>query len=441
MEQQYHVVLSGQLKAGWTIEKAAKALANLMRCDVSKATNIIQKAPTKLKKIMPRSSAEKYKQRLEQTGIICSIEPSAQSSGLSLEETSSPAAPTPAAIAASVVPPASGGLSLEPTSSLTGLSLEPIGNEAETTAVEQPVPEQPEQVIATLEHTAPNRVICPKCKLEQDKSEECSACGIIFNKFLQAQQAVASAAATQVAMVAATGDGAPTPVENQEATDIVEDAEEDNSVDFNSEEVRKLLKNTYGLLAMTLLFSAITAAFGMNHNPENISVFIILLGAFGLYGVTYATRNSGFGIVAIFAFTGWMGYWIGPTLNYYLMFSNGGALITTAAAMTAAVFLGLSGYVLISKKDFSFMGSLLFAGLLVLVCGSIAALFFNIPGFVLALSVMGVLIFSGYILYDTSQIIHGGETNYIMATVSLYLDVINMFLHLLRLLSALAGED
>ena len=147
------------------------------------------------------------------------------------------------------------------------------------------------------------------------------------------------------------------------------------------------------------------------------------------------------GLVSIFAFTGWMGYWIGPTLNFYLKFSNGGTLIALAAGMTATVFFSLSAYAMLSKKDFSFMGSFLFVGLVVLILGFLTMFIANIPGLYLALSAMGVLIFSGYILYDTSRMIHGGETNYIMATVNLYLDIINLFLDLLHLLSAFAGEE
>ena len=228
---------------------------------------------------------------------------------------------------------------------------------------------------------------------------------------------------------------------NEMAQPMDDDEDLDDEVDFGSEEVKKLLKNTYMLLSATLFFSVITAAIGMSQDIANVSGLLIFVISLVLLGITYATRNSVAGLVSIFAFTGWMGYWMGPIISFYLMFENGAELVATAGGLTTLVFLSLSGYVLKSKRDFSFLGSFLFAGLVVVVGGLLISLFFNIPGFVLAISVVGVLVFSGYILYDTSQMIHGGETNYIMATVNLYLDIINLFLHLLRILAALAGED
>ena len=144
----------------------------------------------------------------------------------------------------------------------------------------------------------------------------------------------------------------------------------------------------------------------------------------------------------MFAFTGFLGLTDGPTINLYLtFFSNGAELVMTAAGGTGVIFLGLSGYVLTTRKDFSFMGGFLFVGLLVLIVASLANLFFAVSAVQLALSAMSILLFSGYILYDTSKIIHGGETNYVMATVRLFLDVYIIFMNLLHLLGAFSGED
>ena len=209
-----------------------------------------------------------------------------------------------------------------------------------------------------------------------------------------------------------------------------------SSVDTN-----RVLRNTYMLLSMTVLFSAAMAVVGLNHALAPGELLMSFLVSIGLLFGTYIFRNSVLGLVAIFAFTGWDGYWLGPIISHYLSFPNGPQLVAASAGLTGVVFLSLSGYALITRKSFNFLGGFLFTGLLVLVGLGIMNLFLQMPALWLALSAAGVLVFCGYILYDTSRIIHGGETNYIMATVALYLDILNLFLDLLRLLSVFMSDD
>jgi modulator of FtsH protease len=203
----------------------------------------------------------------------------------------------------------------------------------------------------------------------------------------------------------------------------------------------KVLRNTYTLLSMTLLFSALCAGVAMNMNLPFISPIITLVGYFGLLFLTTKFRNSSMGLVFVFMLTGFMGLTLGPIMNMYMATANGGQLIMTALGGTGVIFLGLSGYVLTSRKDFSFMGGFLMTGILVAFLAGIGAMIFNIPALSLAVSGMFVLLMSGLILYQTSQIIHGGETNYIMATVTLYISIYNLFLSLLHILSALSGRN
>lgn len=204
----------------------------------------------------------------------------------------------------------------------------------------------------------------------------------------------------------------------------------------------KVLKNTYLLLSMTLIFSAIMAAVSIQLNFPPLHWAIQLGGMIGLLMLTNVFKNSAIGLLCVFAFTGFMGLTAGPTINAYLtFFSNGAELVMTAAGGTGVIFLALSGYVLTTRKDFSFMGGFLFVGLIVMVVASLANLFFQVAAVQLALSAASILLFSGYILYDTSRIIHGGERNYLMATVQLFLDIYIMFMNLLHLLGALAGDD
>ncbi len=203
----------------------------------------------------------------------------------------------------------------------------------------------------------------------------------------------------------------------------------------------RVLKNTYMLLSMTLVFSAVTAGMAMDMGLGHGAALVLMLVGFGLLFVVHKTADSSKGLIAIFAFTGVMGASLGPMLNYYLAMANGPALVMQALGGTAVVFFGLSGYALTTRKDFSYLGGFLFVGLLVAVVAMIANIFLQIPALSLTISAAVVMIMSGLILFDTSRIINGGETNYIRATVSLYLDIYNLFIHLLHLLTALSGDD
>ncbi|MEN8764068.1 MAG: Bax inhibitor-1/YccA family protein [Thiogranum sp.] len=203
----------------------------------------------------------------------------------------------------------------------------------------------------------------------------------------------------------------------------------------------KVIRNTYILLSMTLVFSALTAAASMVLKLPHPGMLITFAGYFGLLFLTTRFRDSGLGLLCVFALTGFMGYTLGPILNAYLSLPNGNQLVMTALGATGVIFLSLSGYALTSRKDFSFMGAFLMVGILVAFLAGIAAAFFTMPGLSLAVAAMFVLLMSGLILYQTSQIIHGGETNYIMATVTLYVSIYNLFLSLLQLLGAFSGED
>ena len=203
----------------------------------------------------------------------------------------------------------------------------------------------------------------------------------------------------------------------------------------------KVLKNTYMLLGMTLLFSAATAGISMAVGLGQGAALILMLVGFGLLFVVNRTADSSKGLIAIFAFTGVMGASIGPMLNYYLAMPNGPSLVMQALGGTAVVFFGLSAYALTTRKDFSYMGGFLMVGLLVAVVAMVANIFLNIPALSLTISAAIVMIMSGLILFDTSRIINGGETNYIRATVALYLDIYNLFIHLLHLLTAFSGDD
>lgn len=203
----------------------------------------------------------------------------------------------------------------------------------------------------------------------------------------------------------------------------------------------KVIRNTYLLLAMTLLFSAITAGVTMAMNLPAPGMLITLGGYFGLLFLTTKFRNQGLGIVFVFALTGFMGYTLGPLLNMYLQLPNGAQTVMTAFAATAAIFLGLSGYALTTRKDFSYMGGFLTVGIIVGFLASLGAVFFEIPALSLAVSAAFVLLMSGLILYETSNIIHGGETNYVMATVTLFVAIFNLFVSLLQLLGFANSDD
>ena len=203
----------------------------------------------------------------------------------------------------------------------------------------------------------------------------------------------------------------------------------------------KLLRNTYLLLSMTLAFSALAAAASLALRLPHPGLILTLAGYFGLLFLTAKFRDSALGLAFVFALTGFMGYTLGPILNAYLALPNGTQAVMTAMGGTAAIFLGLSGYALASRRDFSFMGGFLTVGILVAFLAGLGAVFFELPGLSLAVSAMFVLLMSGLILYETGNIVRGGETNYIMATVTLYVSIFNLFTSLLHLLGFAGGED
>lgn len=218
-----------------------------------------------------------------------------------------------------------------------------------------------------------------------------------------------------------------------------------HTIDTRSEQsvlqTNKVIRNTYLLLAMTLVFSAITAAISMAMNPPFILYLGSVIVSFVLIFVLNKKQNSAAALPLTFAFTGLMGFGLGPLLNQYLGLPNGGEIVMTAMGMTALTFVGLSAYVLTSRKDFSFMGGFLSAGLIVALIAMVALFVLpmfgvNVGGMHLALSGVVVLLMAGFILYDTSNIVNGTYTNYIMATVSLYLNIYNLLVHLLSLVGA-----
>ncbi len=233
-----------------------------------------------------------------------------------------------------------------------------------------------------------------------------------------------------------------------------------NSAVAEQREVSGVLRNTYGLLALTLAFSGLVAYVSQQMRLPYPNVFVVLIGFYGLFFLTSVEavsglgqligrgalismklRNSAWGLVSTFALTGFMGYTLGPILNMYLGLPNGGSVITSAFAMTALVFFGLSAYVLTTRKDMSFLSGFITAGFFVLLGAVLVSLFFQISGLQLAISAGFVLFSSAMILYQTSAIIHGGERNYIMATISLYVSIYNLFISLLQIFGIAGGDD
>lgn len=204
----------------------------------------------------------------------------------------------------------------------------------------------------------------------------------------------------------------------------------------------KVLRNTYLLLSMTLLFSAACAGVSMALGLPSFGLLITLGGYFGLLFLTTYLRNSAWGLAAVFALTGFMGLTLGPLLSAYLSFvPNGGQLVAMALAGTGSLFLGLSGYALVSRRDFSFMGQFLFIGALTAFLAGIGGVVFQIPMVSLVASAMFMVISSGIILLQTGDIVNGRETNYIMATITLYVSIYNLFVSLLQLLGVFSGDD
>ncbi len=202
----------------------------------------------------------------------------------------------------------------------------------------------------------------------------------------------------------------------------------------------KLIRNTYMLLSMTLLFSALAAAVGVfMHISQGMALVADIAAIALLWLVLPRTANSAMGIPVIFGFTGLLGLGLGPILSYYL--SVNPSIVMTALGGTGAIFLGLSAYALTSRKDFSFLAGFLMVGLFVVIGAALLNIFFAIPALFLAVNVAVIMIMSGFILFQTSALIHGGETNYIMATAGLFLSVLNLFTALLQLLGAFSGDD
>lgn len=203
--------------------------------------------------------------------------------------------------------------------------------------------------------------------------------------------------------------------------------------------VNKVLKNTYMLLGMTLGFSALMAFLSTNAAPMNIWMYII--GVYGLLFATHALARSAWGLLTIFAFAGFIGYGTGPLIGALMSTSAGSQVVTTALGGTAFIFLGLSGYALVSRKDFSFLSGFITAGVFVLLAAMILGIFVQIPALQLAISVGFMLFSSAIILYQTGEIVNGGERNYILATITLFVSIYNLFMSLIHLLTAFSGEE
>lgn len=203
----------------------------------------------------------------------------------------------------------------------------------------------------------------------------------------------------------------------------------------------RVLRNTYALLGLTLLFSAVVASLSVVLALPSPGLLITLAGFFGLFFLTSRLANSAWGIASVFALTGFMGYTLGPLISHTLALPQGAAVVAMALGGTAVTFLGLSAVVLVSKRDFSFMGRFLFVGMIVAFLAGLGAIFFQVPALSLAVSAAVVLLMAGMILFETSNIINGGETNYIMATVSLYISIYNLFTSLLSLLGFASQDD
>lgn len=203
----------------------------------------------------------------------------------------------------------------------------------------------------------------------------------------------------------------------------------------------KVIRNTYLLLTMTLFTSAITAAIAMANRVGFVNPFLVLVVFIGMPFFIHRIRNSVWALPVTFLFTGFMGYILGPILNVYLGLPNGPQVVMAAFATTATMFLGLSGYALTTRRDFSFMGSFLFVGILVILGAIILNLFIQIPALSLTISAAAVILMSGMILYDTSRMVNGGETNYIVMTISMFANIYVMFVHLLNLFSFFGGRE
>ncbi len=204
--------------------------------------------------------------------------------------------------------------------------------------------------------------------------------------------------------------------------------------------VSRMLRNTYALLALTLLFSAGVAAASVAFRLPAPGILVTLAGFFGLLFVVHKLRNGVWALPAVFAMTGFMGYTLGPALAKTLALPGGAQVVTLALAATGVTFLALSAWVLTTRRDFSFMGGFLFAGMVIALVAALGAVFFQIPTLGLVVSAMVALLSAGLILHETSRIVHGGETNYVLATVGLYVSIFNLFTSLLSLFG-IGGSD
>lgn len=208
----------------------------------------------------------------------------------------------------------------------------------------------------------------------------------------------------------------------------------------------RVLRNTYLLLALSMVPTMVGALIGVNlqlafmaTNPI-ISSLLFLAGAFGFFYAIERTKNSGLGVLLLLAFTFFMGLWLSQILQVALSFRNGAQIIGLAAGGTAVIFFTLAGIATVTRKDFSFMSRFLTVGAVLFLIAIVANLFFQVPAVSLTISAIAILLFSGFILYDVSRVIHGGETNYVSATLALYLNIYNLFASLLHLLLAFTGE-
>ncbi len=217
-------------------------------------------------------------------------------------------------------------------------------------------------------------------------------------------------------------------------------ARDQRSLSTDKPAAAKVLRNTYALLSLTLLFSGGVAAAGVAFGWTSPGLVVTLVGYFGLLFAIHKLQNSGWAIPAVFALTGFMGYTLGPMLAATLALPGGAQTIVTALVATGATFLALSAYVLTTRKDFSFMGGFLFAGMVVALMLGLGAVFFQMPALGLAVSGLVALLSVGLILFETSRIVNGGETNYVLATVGLFVSVFNLFVSLLSLLG-IGGND
>ncbi len=203
----------------------------------------------------------------------------------------------------------------------------------------------------------------------------------------------------------------------------------------------RVLRNTYLLLSATLLFSAAMAGVSIALGAPRLGLIVTLVAYFGLLFGVHKLRNSAWGVAMVFALTGFLGFTLGPIIQMYLTaIPNGSAVVMNAFGITGLTFVGLSAYAVKSKKNFSFLGGFLFVGVLAAFLLGLVAVFFELSGLSLAVSAMFVLLSSGLILWQTSEIIHGGETNYVLATVSLYVSLFNLFTSLLQLLGVAQND-